>query len=367
MPKSHSPTWSRKPDGRPFINVIINGKRRRLSLLLPGETAPPPDAECQRRFERFLDSADAHPATPAPPKSRTISALCDWYVETIMPARGYRESTREQNRVAFRRWTTDLAARGVRTPNDLERRPDVLDEVTAERLRTQKSSTVWKDLSKLKAVFAAAVSRNLLDAPPLREWPQPKRPAPEYHDIPSQAEIAAFLERTDATPYGPIVRFIAYQGCRPVDACELTIDRVHGAQASIRQSKTGHPVPLEFSNQARDVVRAAIGPRKTGAVFLVDERPIDPNTLCAAIRRHGAHRITAKTLRQSVVSTLLDLGYDLETVRRITGHRSNAIWNYRKLRTDLLRDAAQAIATGLTTTPKPNKKGARSMGTPTAK
>lgn len=116
------------------------------------------------------------------------------------------------------------------------------------------------------------------------------------------------------------------------------------------------------AREAAALVRQAIGKRTAGRVFLSRGKPVNPNHLCVALRRFGETYdppITAKTLRQFVVSTLLDLGYDLETIRRMTGHRSDAIWAYRQLRGSHVRSAAESIAAKL--------KGARTNGHPRKK
>jgi integrase len=193
--------------------------------------------------------------------------------------------------------------------------------------------------------------------------------APTHSVIPAHAGIQSETRYPEPgtrnpSPLSPIIHFIAYTGLRPSDACNLTTDRLvdldtDAPAALITQQKTGRLIPIALSPPALDAIRQALRPGTrnpepgTRLIFL-DRRghPIHPRTISRALeyhsRRLGLPKITAKTLRQMIVTSLYDAGIDPQMVAQITGHRSRAIEAYRKIRHGAPHKLAAAYADILT-------------------
>jgi integrase len=373
------PAWRRKPDGRPYADIQINGHRRKISLLKQSHidtgNLAPPDPECQALYDAFLrdilpqlEAAISQPLNPEPEtRNPTLQSLADYYCATVMPARGNRAATISQNRVVFARWLQFCHEHGVKTLADFRRHLSVIDAYAADRLRIVRAMTVVKELGKVKAAFTAARAAGV-DIPAIT-WPRPKRPDTIYPDPIDPAAIRRLLDhlRTNTrTSGGPgqsslynIILFIACVGCRPSDACVLTWSRVRELDTDhpsclITQQKTGRLIPVALSRAAAEVLRNErqqfqTARSKTDIVFLGRHATqLDPQTLYTALRWHcdklGLTRITPRSFRQTVTSILYDAGADDDLVKRVTGHQSDAIRAYRRIRRGAPHEAAQQIA-----------------------
>ena len=371
-------TWRRRPDGRPYADVWKDGKRYRVTLLPPDVAAKcppwPTDEQCQIIFDGFC--RNIYPTLGQAPAavlsdSSTLGCLFDWYVDTIQPSRGDTEGTRESNRRILSGMAAWFATRNYSTVKELYAQPHVIHEWVTARLRDAKPSTVTKELSIFRAVFRAAVASGILDRLPLGEWPRIKRPARQYPEPLTPSEFAALLNRLrdgtvsaegrhyPSTIYN-IVRFIAFTGCRPIDACQLRRDAlidIEGSdpRAMIHQQKTRQLVSVALSAPAVAAVCDELARGVTSVLVFTNRHRerFTPGTISAALRHHsaalGIRPITPKTFRQTLVSVLTDAGADSEAIQRITGHRSDAIQAYRLLRKRAAHEHAAEFARLITT------------------
>jgi integrase len=402
-------TWRRKHDGRPYADIIINGRRRRISLLTdadPDASTILTDDECQRRYDLFLKTVLPTLSTSSIPstKSTNILSIFDQYTDAIMPARGNKPSSCVTNRRIFADFTRFLQSQSVITIRQLNDNPAVIDLYIAQSLQRHKPSTVHRDTAAVRAALNAARKRG---APVANvDWPRIKRTDPDPIDLPTPQQLRQLLDHLHTnvrtyhgrgrrngpfsrvipakagtqdlsshslqpTALGPsslynIITFIAYTGVRPSDACNLTTDRLLDLDtpepiALITQQKTGRLIPVALSPPALEAINAALHSHPSTKscnpiqVFL-DRRgnPIHPRSITTCLAHHsrklGLPPITAKTLRQMIVSTLYDAGVDSQMVARVTGHRSRAIESYRKIRHGAPHSLAKTYADMLQST-----------------
>jgi integrase len=299
-----------------------------------------------------------------------LGDLATWYTDTHQVARGDVAGTRAENRRVFGAFLEYCAARDILTVDDLAAEPHAADEYVAELCRAKRPRTVRKEVTKLRALFRAAAARWENLRQPVRQWPMPEKPEPEFPEPHEPAELQALLARlrngTDArsgmadgrSSLYNVVRFLCYVGCRPSDACGLTRDRLRldsprGPEAVIRQQKTGQLVAVALSPEAEAAVREELA-RGIASEYVFTDRhgkPIRPATLTTTMVHHckqmSAQPITPKTFRQTAVSYLLDAGADKALVRRVTGHHSEAMETYRRLRAAAPHEAARTLAAKL--------------------
>jgi integrase len=311
----------------------------------------------------------------------TLADLCRWYRTVVQTARGNAQCTKDQNKEIFKRFVDWMAAKGVQTACDLQARAHLVDEYAALLLETKKPGTVKKELVKVKAVFAAAVARRRIPAPPILVWPVPKQKQPLYDDLMSPKDFQRLIEhlksgtrnangvgeRGRSQIYG-IVRFMALQACRPVDACNLLWSNLHrddpsGPYAVIRQQKTGHPVAMALSREALELIREeeARGIKSPYVFAGRDGKHVTVGTVYHALLWHCKKlklpRIHPKKFRQFGVSALIAAGADELYVRSVTGHESASVRNYKRKVASRSYDLAETLAAALK--PVENEGGAK--------
>jgi len=240
----------------------------------------------------------------------------------------------------------------------LASRADAIDEYVVWRRRTSTPGNVRKELTIIKAVFNAAYERNLIAEKPLRVWPRLRLPEHGYPEPLPEDAFRRALEALEGTKAENVVRYLAWTGSRPVDACRLLrsdLQDLDGPEplAVVRQAKTGRLVAIALSPPAVEAIRAELA-RGIDSPYVFARRggqPWTPSSVCWAIHMLGERcgfPLTAKTFRQSIVSRLYDAGADGELVRRITGHQSQAIGAYRRLRRGAAHDLARLYAEEMT-------------------
>lgn len=342
MPTSSRYPIRRKPDGTYYIDLRATGDGRR-SLHTTDK------AEAERKAANTI----AYLRSDAGEKPRTIAELCRWYCTTIMVARGCTASTIEETAAIVGKMAAFLDSAGVRTCDDLRHRPDAIDQWITSRMRDGiKPTTINHQITRLKAVISAAVSRSLIAQTPIREWPRCKVEHVREYETLTPGEFRDLLEYFADSEYGDLLYYLAYTGCRPVDACGLTWDRVDldGRVTIIRQSKTKRLVAIPLAEPVVAAIRrAGLRRARSGNVFVHrDSTPVSPRRFVRWFLGHSAkaigRQVTAKVFRQTVVSELADSGADLKTIARITGHASQAIVTYRQIRAERAQSLIDGFA-----------------------
>ncbi len=354
------PSLRKKNDGRYFVDYSRprrNGKRKRCRHSLKTKN----HAVAEKRFNAFIKSIEDAPPLPTnfdhdlESGNPELKSLATWYTETVMLARGCTCESRHIAGVRLDDVLNWLSDRQVYRVGDIDSTPYLLENWTAERLRTHKPTTVRTRLVTLKAVFNAAFEYRLIDSLPIRRWPSVRIPAPKYDELDTQ-ELKRFLSelRTRKSAYTKVACFLSYTGARPSDAANLKWNDIIYDEglvfAHFRQQKTREFVSVALSRQAQEVVEMERA-RQTGSEYVFTNakgEPFPPRRISKALwespRRWGFKNISAKTFRQTLVTILYDGGADDEMVRRITGHRSEAIRSYRKVRRSAAHELAQKFA-----------------------
>jgi integrase/recombinase XerD len=345
--------WRRKPDGRPYADVFIDGVRRRVTLLRVGEKAID-DATAEARYRAVMDALGKGRVGLATNGKRvqSLAFLMQWYTDVAMVARGNRLVSIDTNRVIFRNMAAFFEAHGITTVAELAANPGVIDEYVVDRRRVSAPATIVKELARLRAMFRAAYERGMIEALPVRCWPKIKIPDAGYPEPLSRDDFRRLLAELDKEPHtGRCIRFMAFTGCRSSDAVGLKKTDLQDLDtdepiALLRQLKTGRHVAIALSPPAVEAIRAALADRHTSKFVFVDAHGKSlgakaiQSRVARAARRIGLEGVSSKSFRQSLVSVLYDAGADDLLVRRITGHQSQAIGAYRRLR----KGAAHALA-----------------------
>jgi len=373
------PTWRRKRDGRPYADIQIDGHRRRISLLqqshIDAGTLAPDDSTCQALYDAFLRDVlpQIEVSVTAPVESRptpynpTLTSLVTHYLDTTMAARGAKPSSRARNRKILDAFLQFCHQRGVYHINHLSHAPATISAYTALLRDSYAPGTILLHLRTIQAMFNAAEAAGI-DIPRFT-WPRIRRPDPIYSEPLSPDTLQRFLShlrtgrhtRSGAVHATNIITFLICVGCRPIDACELRWDSLHDLDtdrplALFAQMKTGKRVAVALSRPALAVIRLErqrheSNPRLAACdhVFLNRHgRPYSATSLTSYIirlaRQAGCPGISAVRLRQTFTTTMYDLGADDALVRAATGHASQVIRIYRKLRRGAAHDATQQVA-----------------------
>jgi integrase len=352
------PAWRRKPDGRPYVDYAVNGKRHRQSLLLPGETTPPDDVECARRFGLWIEhvypgvQSGAIQARAA--KSREITALADlrqYADEMICP--DVAASTASLIRWALSVAVDTLAREGVHTVADINRFPGCLDVLRNKLSSEYKPGSVNRALYWLRATLTRAHEAGLAPAAQVKRWPKAKTREPQYKPMPSPSVIRAYWSAIERAEDKDALTFLWLTGIRPSDLCALQWTDIGEDVAIIHQRKTGKAVAIHLSSAALDILRRAKLRRQGRPLVFYNPfgRPYVPHRLyvvsvraCAKI---GIEPITPKMGRQWVVTQLLDAGYAPQSIGVMTGHRSREYEKYHLMRQGSREDMASTVANAL--------------------
>jgi integrase len=139
-------------------------------------------------------------------------------------------------------------------------------------------------------------------------------------------ELAQLREALDKLPEraGRVLRFIAYTGCRPSEACRLEWRHVHldAGLCILDEHKTadstGEPRTIYLTDEAAAILRSmrpTIGPVFTNRFG----RAYKSSGLCSILRRKGG--ITPYQLRHTFAQAASDSGeVPVEVLARLMGH-----------------------------------------------
>jgi integrase/recombinase XerD len=217
---------------------------------------------------------------------------------------------------------------------DLE---DYLRWFEAERQRGATPSTLAKHASHLRGLLEYAwrsgrAERNVLDGFGLQHTLRPKAPRS------LSLEEAARLVEATAAP-GPAARrdrliILLLYGCglRTSEVCALDVAHVHRERREllVARAKNDRPRIVPVPDALYTELLAYLLERgKRGPLFRtqVKKRRISAKDVCtvvtAAAERAGlGDEVTARTLRHSFATHLMDRGVDLAIIASLMGHRS---------------------------------------------
>jgi site-specific recombinase XerD len=214
---------------------------------------------------------------------------------------------------------------------------DYLRWFEAEREGARSSGSIAKDSSHLRGLLEYAwrsgrSERNVLDGLNLHE--SVKQRAPNFLTL-EQAErlVRACLRRT-ATERRDRMLILLLYGCglRTAELCALDVPDVvrERQELTVRQAKGDRPRVLPIPDGVySELLGYLLDHGKRGALFRTAHRArrirsVDVcNTVRAAVARAGLDStVTARTLRHTFATHLMDRGVGLDVIASLMGHRS---------------------------------------------
>jgi integrase len=167
--------------------------------------------------------------------------------------------------------------------------------------------------------------------------------------------------------YGPLIRFLAYSGCRLGEAVALRVRRVDFVRARIEiaESLTSVNGHLDLSTPKSHARRWVVPPQSVMAdlALLVKGRPPDEfvfqtprgypiraanfrrDVFNAAVSKSGVPRVTPHNLRHTASSLAVDAGAGIKVLQSMLGHKSATLTldTYGHLLPDRLHEVADQI------------------------
>lgn len=214
---------------------------------------------------------------------------------------------------------------------------DYLRWLQGERAGARSAASLAKDASHLRGLLEYAwrsgrSDRNVLEG--LNLHASVKRRAPNFLTL-EEAErlVRACPRRTPAERRDRLLILLLYGcGLRTAEACALDVGDVSSErqELTVRQAKGDRPrvVPIP-DGVFSELLAYLLEHRRRGALFRTEflGRRIRSPDVCdtvraAVLRASLATTVTARTLRHSFATHLMDRGVDLAIIASLMGHRS---------------------------------------------
>lgn len=334
--------WRRKPDGRPFARIQLNGVRFQQSLLIEGETSRDfiPDDEVERRYRTWRASLPENPRPEAIQPRRTprgnnptIPDFVDWYLDTYLAARGNETRTQARSRLQrFARWAD---AHGLRRLVDLD------SMAAADFARDlgqggRHPNTVAGYIRYLRGAVNAWCLHAGTESP-VTIWPSARHQGTQVTVL-SRDEARAFLEwiRTQRPRYYPVFLWLYRTAMRLGDALRLTWGNVdiESGRVHLHMGKTGaahaislHPDAVTALQVAR-LQHPSQHPGKTDLIFCTKKGTSYPRQALQVNCRRASEalgfRVHPHLLRHTAAVELLHAGAPVVAVQRFLGHATPA-------------------------------------------
>jgi integrase len=275
--------------------------------------------------------ADPPEPKPAPPSDRhdpKLSALCDHYTETYLPARNAAKKSVQKAEQCLREFERYCASRHVGRASQLS--PAILDGWSAElRQACNHAKTIHNKLGIVRSALNAAVDRELLTQSPVRKWLMPDVPDPEIQPLTAdQLRKVLELVRTRRPDIYLAVAWMAWTGARPEDTCRLRWHQVDIEGRSVTRVMAKSPRLKKYSigAKAAGVLKAERKRAIKAAVVFTDQdgSPFTPHTLYRRFTRCTAgfeRHVTLKDLRHTFGSLMAnDVGCPIPQLQVLMGH-----------------------------------------------
>lgn len=214
---------------------------------------------------------------------------------------------------------------------------DYLEYFEAEREAGRSDSSLAKDASHLRGLLDYAwrsgrAERNVLDG--LNLHARVKRQAPNFLSLEQAERLVRSCPRGSSAERRDRLMIVLLYGCglRTAELCSLDVADVvrERQELTVRKAKGDRPrvVPIPDGVYS-EVLAYLLEHGKRGALFRTAHlgRRIAEKDVCEVVRVAVAHAglsgsITARTLRHSFATHLMDRGVDLAVIASLMGHRS---------------------------------------------
>lgn len=230
-------TLRQKPDGRFYIDDVINGERTRSGLHLPGKDGAKiavrdetvaqalfAEYELRVRPKLLSESAERDALDRSDP---TIRFLIDYYLDEHLPAKNAAGRTYTVYSNQLGRFKDFCATKRVGRVSQLS--PRIVTEFSNWLVREKglDPNTAGHALATVRAMLNAAAFSELIPASPIKRWLFPRVEENERSPL-SPGELAKMLKLLQMAPQHLrlVVTHMATTGNRPSDACSLRRERV---------------------------------------------------------------------------------------------------------------------------------------------
>jgi integrase len=314
MPRPNAPWW--RTDRRQWF-ATIRGRKTPLGIFNQNDVAGALEA-----LRIALGGAKCPPASPAPGEAppadrRTVADLVPVYeAEVVSQVAPVTRASYASRLRWLRREFGDRDPAGVE-PGEVER---------AVKAAGWANNTRRHFLLVLQHFFKWAGRKDFFV----------RKPPPESRgdDTLVRPEQLSDLLKFARGDFGPYLRFLWLTGCRPGEACSLTVDQVdwQGGTCVLRQHKTAHKGRrrvIYLSPEALSLLTAQRGRHGTGHLFRRREnRPFTPVNVADRFRRcarlAGVPR-SAYSLRHSYITRMLEAGATDSDVAALVGHAGTKV------------------------------------------
>lgn len=210
-------------------------------------------------------------------------------------------------------------------------------------------ATVNYELAMLRRGFNLAIEAGLLSTKPVFDLPDPNNARQGYFE---EGELAAVLLELPADARRDIVQFLRFTGWRSTEGRLLTWAEVDMSAETIRlsparaKSKKGRLFPFGLAPELRAVMLDRWAQREGPFVFHRDGAAIEKGALrsawAKAVKRAGVPDRIIHDLRRGVARDFTNAGVDRETIKKLCGWKTDAMFT-RYLIVDE-SDLASAVA-----------------------
>lgn len=217
---------------------------------------------------------------------------------------------------------------------------DFLQWLEGERSRGRSAASIAKDLSHVRGLLDYAwrsgrADRNVLDGFQLMDDRSKKTPS--FLNVEEARRMVQACPRGNRGERRDRMMILVLYGCglRTAELCGLNVDDLDAErqELTVRHGKGDRPRQIPVMDGLWTELMAYLAERgwKRGALFrtAVKHARISAKDVCdvvsAAARRAGLEKkVTAKTLRHSFATHLMDRGVKLEVISALMGHRGPA-------------------------------------------
>lgn len=214
---------------------------------------------------------------------------------------------------------------------------DYLRYFEAEREGGRSDASLAKDASHLRGLLEYAwrsgrSERNVLDGLNLHE--SVKQRAPNFLTLDQAARLVQSCPRRTPADRRDRLMILLLYGCglRTAELCSLDVSDVvrERQELTVRQTKGDRPRVLPIPDGVySELLGYLLDHGKRGALFRTAHlgRRIRSVDVCATVRAAVVHAglettVTARTLRHTFATHLMDRGVDLAVIASLMGHRS---------------------------------------------
>jgi integrase len=297
-------------------------------------------AEAEQRLARFV-AAQTAASTVAKGNSYTVADAWTGYVQSL--------GAKPSAITASHQWKAVAPFFAVSNASTLTE-DDCRRYIEARRSRGRSDSTIWSELSRLRAALKWAENKRLIDRAPKIWIPAPSPPRDKRM---TREQVSAFIAACSLPHVKLFAILAATTGARMGAILSLTWDRVdlergliHYQDPAVFKTKKGRA-----TTPINALASSALTDARTGATtpFVIEwagQRVMSVKKgLATAGERAGVAWATAHVFRHSAASIMAESGVPMEEIAQFLGHSNTKMVEtvYAKFSPTYLRKAAGTL------------------------